>query len=232
LSVIYRATQCECLGYTRGTRTHTQTHRERDKKKRKLKVLIAQRPVNGSDANESKEHWLMFVDVGLLGYTAVWTGRQITFRRNILPQSSGLNLFLTMYIQLINVLRSYYVMFVLLSMFRVMTPCRLEGRCQRFGETSCLHLQGCSSLPTNLHGAKTQSIIIILTAVKTSDLTFSKPIYCNWGTIRELALSSPCGRGCKVTAVLKRPPPRLTRCGVSVCTLSALPDSTTSRPSW
>jgi hypothetical protein len=49
--------------------------------------------------------------------------------------------------------------------FWVLAPCRLVGRCQRFGETYCLHLQGLSGI------TKTQKTIIILTAVKTSDLT-------------------------------------------------------------
>jgi hypothetical protein len=31
----------------------------------------------------------------------------------------------------------YMIMF-----FWVLAPCRLVGRCQRFGETCCLHLQG------------------------------------------------------------------------------------------
>lgn len=41
----------------------------------------------------------------------------------------------------------------------------------------------------------------------------------------------PCGMGWMVTAVLSRPPPMLTRCGVSVCNLRALPplsDSSTA----
>jgi hypothetical protein len=51
----------------------------------------------------------------------------------------------------------------------VLAPCRLVSRCQRFGETSCLHLRW--QLPMSLHGAKTQKInIIILTALKTSGL--------------------------------------------------------------
>jgi hypothetical protein len=61
-------------------------------------------------------------------------------------------------------------------------PCRLVGRYQRFGETYCIHLQGWRSrqyvspkrwhLTTSLQGAKSQkNNIIILTAVKTSNLT-------------------------------------------------------------
>jgi hypothetical protein len=72
-----------------------------------------------------------------------------------------------------------------------MTPCRLVGY-QRFAETYCLHLQGlkmdtvCLSetlvacLPTSLHGVVTQKNIVILTALRTSNLTLdsvvSKPL--------------------------------------------------------
>jgi hypothetical protein len=35
-------------------------------------------------------------------------------------------------------------MFSLMMFFWVLVPCRLVGRCQRFGETYCLHLQGWS----------------------------------------------------------------------------------------
>jgi hypothetical protein len=34
------------------------------------------------------------------------------------------------------------------------------GRCQNFGGTHCLHLQGCWHLGKSLHGAKTKNIII------------------------------------------------------------------------
>lgn len=40
----------------------------------------------------------------------------------------------------------------------------------------------------------------------------------------------PSGKGCRVTAVDKRPLPVETRCGASVCTRNARPASRTSRP--
>lgn len=40
----------------------------------------------------------------------------------------------------------------------------------------------------------------------------------------------PSGKGCRVTAVDKRPLPMETRCGASVCTRNARPASRTSRP--
>jgi hypothetical protein len=77
-----------------------------------------------------------------------------------------------------------YKMFQMMMMiFWVLTPCRLVARCQRFGETYCLHLQGWRlrqyvspqrwHLATNIHGAKSHSNnIFILTTVETSNLTF------------------------------------------------------------
>jgi hypothetical protein len=76
----------------------------------------------------------------------------------------------------------------LMLFFWVLAPRRLIGRCQRFGETYCFHLQGWRwrqpwrlrqyispkrwHLPTSLRGAKTQkNSVIILTAVKISNLT-------------------------------------------------------------
>jgi hypothetical protein len=62
--------------------------------------------------------------------------------------------------------------FFMMFFFRVLVPCRLVGRCQRFGETYCLHLQGRSaklgsggrpwkgpipSLPNSLPSAPPQS---------------------------------------------------------------------------
>jgi hypothetical protein len=57
----------------------------------------------------------------------------------------------------------------MMMIFRVLLPCRLIRRCQRSGETYCLHLQGGRwrlyvspkrwHLPTSLHGAKTQKNI-------------------------------------------------------------------------
>jgi hypothetical protein len=47
-------------------------------------------------------------------------------------------------------------------LFWVVTPCRLVGRHERFGETYCLHLQDVTTQ---------KNIIIILTAERTSDLT-------------------------------------------------------------
>jgi hypothetical protein len=44
-----------------------------------------------------------------------------------------------------------------------LAPCRLVGRCQRFGETYCLHLQGWR---WSLHGAKTQENIVIIIYVE------------------------------------------------------------------
>jgi hypothetical protein len=36
----------------------------------------------------------------------------------------------------------FTVVRLIMMMFWVLAPCRLVGRCQRFGETYCLHLQG------------------------------------------------------------------------------------------
>jgi hypothetical protein len=51
-------------------------------------------------------------------------------------------------------------MMMMMMFFCVLAPCRLVGRFQRFGETYCLHLQGCWHLPTSLRGAKTQNNIM------------------------------------------------------------------------
>jgi hypothetical protein len=61
----------------------------------------------------------------------------------------------------------------------VVTPCRLVGRCQRFGETYCLHLQGCrwrqyvfpkrwcNTYLTSLQGVTTQEDdVVIITAAQ------------------------------------------------------------------
>jgi hypothetical protein len=60
----------------------------------------------------------------------------------------------------------------MMMFFWVLAPCRSVGRCQRFGETMTTYT---GNLLTILHGAKTQRkniiIIIILTAVKISNLT-------------------------------------------------------------
>jgi hypothetical protein len=66
-----------------------------------------------------------------------------------------------------------------MMLFWVLTPCRLVGRYQRFGETHCLHLQGGQDVspkrwyvPTSLHGVTThKNNIVILTAVRTSNLS-------------------------------------------------------------
>jgi hypothetical protein len=43
--------------------------------------------------------------------------------------------------------------------FWVVTPCRLVGRCQRYGETSCPQLRW--YLPTRLHGVTNQKKNIV-----------------------------------------------------------------------
>jgi hypothetical protein len=53
-------------------------------------------------------------------------------------------------------------------MFWVVTPCRLVGRFQRFGETYCIHLSSskCWYLPTSPHGVTKQSYIFTLSDVR------------------------------------------------------------------
>jgi hypothetical protein len=76
-----------------------------------------------------------------------------------------------------NILRSevFTAARMMMIMIWVLTLCRLVGRCQRFGETYCLHLQDhllpwrwrqyvspkSCHLPTSLHSAKTQKNDII-----------------------------------------------------------------------
>jgi hypothetical protein len=55
----------------------------------------------------------------------------------------------------------------------VLTPCRLVGTNQSFRDSMCLRNVG-TYMPTSLQGVKTQKYnIVILTAVRTSDLTIS-----------------------------------------------------------
>jgi hypothetical protein len=54
---------------------------------------------------------------------------------------------------------------VKMMMFLLLAPCGFVGRCQRFGETYCLHLQFSESwhLPSFLHGTKIQKNIKVRT---------------------------------------------------------------------
>jgi hypothetical protein len=64
---------------------------------------------------------------------------------------------------------------MIMMMFWVLAPCRFVGRCQHFGEISWLHRQGRRwrqyvspkpwHLPTNLHGAKTENIVIVVIVI-------------------------------------------------------------------
>jgi hypothetical protein len=75
----------------------------------------------------------------------------------------------------------------MMMFFWVLVLCKLTGRCQCFGETYCHHLHGWRwrqyvslklwHLLTSPHDTKTQKNIIILTAVKTLNLTMSITVY-------------------------------------------------------
>jgi hypothetical protein len=66
-----------------------------------------------------------------------------------------------------------------MSVFWVVTPCGLVGRCQRFEKTHCLHLQGLSFLRNSVspHGITNQNKIDIFSAMTTSNLTYRNMLW-------------------------------------------------------
>jgi hypothetical protein len=98
--------------------------------------------------------------------------------------------------------RQVYIYNLMMMFVWVLAPCRLVGRCQRFGEAYCLHLQETKPercrqhvspkrwhLSTRFHGPRTQNIVI-LTAVQSLNLSYIATIYFTVPDIRMSGLSS------------------------------------------